>query len=160
MKSALPILTCLLIALFILSPAVHAQSTGTAPNADIETAIFEKINAVRLAKGLPALEINADLAALARAHSRDMAEGREELGHDGFSKRFDIAREKIPGLKALGENVAYNFPQPDVAADTVKNWMASPVHRTNILRENTLTGVGVWRSQDGNFYFTQLFGHH
>lgn len=81
-----------------------------------------------------------------------------KLSHNGFSDRFAAAQEKIPGLRSLGENVAMNFPREDVVADTVKNWMNSPVHRANILRENTLTGVAVVRAADGKYYFTQIFG--
>jgi uncharacterized protein YkwD len=127
-------------------------------HASLETIVFQKVNAVRQQQGLPVLKYNDDLAALALAHTKEMA-AKGKLNHDGFSGRFSAARERIQGLSALGENVAMNFPQDDVVSDTVKNWMASPIHRANILRSNTLTGVGVWRADNGDYYFTQLFGH-
>lgn len=124
---------------------------------DLAMVVFQKVNEVRQERQLPPLEYNVELAALARAHTESMA-ASGKLSHDGFSDRFAAAQQKVPGLNALGENVAMDFPQADVVGDTVKNWMNSPVHRANILRANTLTGVGVVRASDGKYYFTQIFG--
>lgn len=139
----------------MLALSARAAEVSTA---DLEQAIFNQVNEVRKEKGLPPLEYNEDLAQMAREHSEEMATDRK-LSHDGFSERFDAARAKIPGLSALGENVAMNFPQEDIVSDTLRKWMNSPVHRTNILRPNKITGVGVARAGDGSYYFTQIFGH-
>lgn len=145
-----------LAAMFVVSAG--GQNVPEAANPEVlERAVFEQVNAVRVAQGKPVLIYNADLAALARAHTVDMV-AVLKLSHDGFRDRFALAQEKIPGLNGFGENVAMNLPQEDVVADTVKNWMNSPVHRANILKDNNLTGVGVVRAANGNFYFTQIFG--
>jgi uncharacterized protein YkwD len=154
----LPLLLCILALLAGVVAPLYGQSAESPALAELEADVIARINVVRHEHSLPPLVPNPVLNALARAHTKDMAEGREKLGHSGFSDRFDAAKDKIPGLNAFGENVAFDFPQTDVVADTVKNWMGSPVHRENILREFTLTGVGVWRDSKGNVYFTQIFG--
>ena len=149
-------LWCLLFGGLLVSftPGLKAQESS---EGDLAMAVYKQVNEVRQSRQLPPLVYNEELAVLAKTHTQSMiASGK--LSHDGFSDRFAAAREKIPGLKALGENVAMNFPKEDVVADTVKNWMNSPVHRANILRENTLTGVAVVRAADGKYYFTQIFG--
>lgn len=138
-----------------MAQGVWAQTLPT--DAELSAAVFQQINTVRQTNNLPALTYNDDLASLALAHAQSMA-ASGKLSHDGFSDRFDAAKGKIPGLKAFGENVAMNFPRADIVEDTIKNWMNSPVHRANILRGNTLTGVGVARAANGTYYFTQIFG--
>lgn len=142
----------------ILSVTARAQDVSSSVDlAVLERAVFEQVNAVRVTNGLPALAYSDELAVMAQAHTIKMA-ALAKLSHDGFKERFALAQGQIAGLNALGENVAMNLPREDLVADTVKNWMNSPVHRANILKANNLTGVGVSRAANGNYYFTQIFG--
>jgi len=119
----------------------------------MERRVFDMVNAERTNAGLDALIWNDDIAAEARGHSRDMADGTVPFGHDGFSDRFHRISQIIPAW-AGGENVAY-APDEDLA---VSMWMDSPGHKANILGNYDYTGVGVaWSESLGVYYFTQDF---
>ncbi len=46
-------------------------------------------NAYRKSKGLSVLKWSDRLAEIGRSHSKDMAEGRVPVGHEGVQRRFD-----------------------------------------------------------------------
>ncbi len=127
-----------------------------APYQTLEQAAFNGVNRYRAQKNLAALNWNEEVATVARQHSLAMANGSVAFGHDGFSERAETLQQKLT-LHGLAENVAYN-DYPDPATTAVEGWINSTGHRLNI--ENnayTLTGMGVARSSDGAYYFTQLF---
>lgn len=127
-----------------------------APYQSLERDAFNRINTYRSEKGLSALRWNEEIATIARQHSVEMANGRVAFGHGGFNDRAKLLQQKLT-LHGVAENVAYN-DYPDPALTAVTGWIASDGHRINI--ENTaysLSGMGVARSSDGAYYFTQLF---
>ena len=127
-----------------------------APYQSLERDAFNRINTYRGEKGLGALAWNEEIARVARQHSVEMANGSVAFGHSGFADRAKLLQQKMT-LHGVAENVAYN-DYPDPALTSVNGWIASDGHRANI--ENgayTQSGMGVARSSDGAYYFTQLF---
>jgi uncharacterized protein YkwD len=123
-----------------------------------EAKLVVMINEIRSENGLAPLQALEDLKRMAAAHSKSMASGATDFGHDGFSSRYAEVRKRIPETQKFGENVAYDFSQGLDLEGVVKQWMASPAHRKNILGDYSWTGVGIAASKDGEKrYFTQVF---
>ncbi|MBN1372389.1 MAG: hypothetical protein JW987_10670 [Anaerolineaceae bacterium] len=135
---------------------------GCAPPVDesFEVAILELVNNARAQEGLPALALNNELVAAARAHSTDMAcyGIRDHTGSDGSNWYQRIAAQGYtPGY--AGENIYYGHP--DYGADvtgTFTWWMGSTVHRNNILSSKaTQIGIGhVYETSGDAWGFTTL----
>ena len=135
--------------------AAGAQSAATA---DMETLVYEQINAIRQQEGLNPLQPNGPLAEVARQYSQRMA-AEDFFGHvspTGDTPAQRVSRASIP-YWVVGENLFTSTNAPDPAPLAVQSWMDSPGHRRNIVRSSfTETGVGVWQ-RDNTYYFTQLF---
>jgi uncharacterized protein YkwD len=154
-RPALAVLPALLLCL-ALSACGGEDGGGGTPFADMEAQTHALINAERSAQGLPALAWEAAIADAARGHSRDMADGVVEFGHDGFDARVDALAGQLP-WSAAGENVAWNQGYPDPAAQAVEGWMDSTGHRENILGAYDRTGIGIAGDETDGYYFTQIF---
>ncbi len=128
-----------------------APSAGSAAD---EAQMLALLNGARAEQGLAALVADARMAAVARAHSADMA-ARGYFAHtnpDGLNP-FDRMRAAGISFGRAGENIAA-YPTTGGAHAGL---MASPEHRTNIL-EASYTRVGIGIHADGDsLYFTQLF---
>jgi uncharacterized protein YkwD len=124
---------------------------------NLEREVARRVNAYRRAHRLPALSYDTAVAAIARAHSEDMAAHRVPMGHDGFRQRADLVERSLP-LDAIAENVALNdYNRSRTVAVAVAGWLASPHHLENIEGKYDVTGVGIVLARDGTFYYTQLF---
>ena len=44
------------------------------------------------------------------------------------------------------------------AATAVKGWIESPGHRKNLESDHSHCGIGVYQTDDGRYFLTQLFG--
>jgi uncharacterized protein YkwD len=137
--------------------AYAATTTGRAGS--LEAGLAQSVNAVRTANGLVPLVRDAALDAVARAHSADMA-ARHYLAHEtpeGLNPPARVARAGITGISLLGENVG-TTSRGDPNREIVDAWLASPVHRANLLAPAfNATGVGIARAADGSYYYTQLY---
>jgi uncharacterized protein YkwD len=123
----------------------------------MEREVARLVNAHRAARRMPALAYDTAIAAIARAHSRDMARGTIPMGHDGFRHRTDLVNRIIP-FTAIAENVALNdYPIARTVRVAVTGWLASPHHLENIEGKYDVTGVGIVRAADGTYFYTQLF---
>ncbi len=150
------------IAMTLVQPlgTVANASQSPAGTATMESALHTSINDLRAKQGLMRLQRDAALDAVARAHSEDMA-ARHYLAHEtpeGVNPPGRMKRAGIVGYTLAGENVGTttrNNPNREI----VEAWMASTVHRDNLLAPvfNT-TGVGIALSSDGTWYYTQLYG--
>ena len=123
-------------------------------NASLVDDVLSKTNEFRQSKGLPPLTINADMNALAQKHSADMASGRVDFGHDGFSKRSTKAKQKITTVYQFAENVAYGVSTADAV---LTMWKNSPGHRKNLLGNYKYIGIGIAKDKKGRMYYTQIF---
>ncbi len=125
----------------------------------MEQEVLDRINAIREDRRLPELRLRKDLADTARAHSRDMA-ARDYFSHADLTGSQPAGRVRAAGIRFRGvaENLTMNNNPDTPAEQAVRDWMDSPGHRRNILDGAFLeTGVGMAVSDDGRYYFTQLF---
>jgi uncharacterized protein YkwD len=113
--------------------------------------VVQRVNDVRRRAGLRSLASDPRLAHIATERSAAMAAVRR-LSHSGWERAL-----RGSGLRddQLGENVAYNFANPDTVMD---GWMQSAGHRANILRPSfTRIGVGCVIDERGHRWWTQDF---
>ena len=132
---------------------------GTNPEfcKNLEQQTFALINQYRAANKLPLLKWSDAVTLVARGHSKDMATGEVDFGHEGFSKRVSQLKAQMPGLKGAGENVLKTDDPNEVAHRAVDVWLHSPHHLENIRGDFNYSGLGVWRDDSGVIYFTQFF---
>jgi uncharacterized protein YkwD len=124
---------------------------------DLEQAVVRQVNAYRVSHHLRSLVADSGVARIARDHSRDMAERRVSFGHDGFDDRVKEAERRFT-FSEIAENVALNdYPRLRTVTVAVDGWLGSPHHRENIEGNFDRTGVGIARSGDGTYYYTQIF---
>lgn len=113
----------------------------------LEEAVIVRVNRIRRGRGLRPLRHNGRLAAAANFHSKDMAR-KGYFEHDSASgtafwrriERFYPSR----GFRSwtVGENLLWGTDTYG-AAFAVREWMASPPHRQNILsRDWREIGIG------------------
>ena len=145
--------------------------------ADLEQQIAVRINSEREANNLNPLLPDDGLSKIAREHSRDMV-SRNYFSHvdpDGKASRDRLRAAGYTCPKISGENIFQNnlFSQvtirgnqksydwnslDQIAESTVREWMASPGHRQNILQKlYSRTGLGVAIAGNGQVLITQVF---
>lgn len=131
-------------------------SSAAAQSRD-EAEIFALVNRERVRARLGALNWDDKAANVARNYSRRMA--REHFfDHFDPEGRTVIERASKIRWEKIGENLFMGDDVPDLAVFSVRGWMHSPSHRQNILdREWSATGVGIWRTNDGQIFVTQIF---
>ncbi|MFC7187520.1 CAP domain-containing protein, partial [Halorubrum yunnanense] len=159
----------------LASPVVDAATNATDPaeidEQQVEKLVREGINERRADHGLASLSSSTSLQEQARLHSEDMV-GHDELAHDLPGSTTE-QRLTVASCDAGGENIAQTWYQEQVdtvegqkyigdeeelAESLVTQWMNSPPHRENILREGwSETGVGIELTDDDKVYATQLF---
>jgi hypothetical protein len=124
---------------YLLSKPYHEEIAGL-------------INSTRTKAGLPALTINAQLAAAAQAHSIDMA-CFGLLSHSGSDGSSPQKRVAAAGYPAFIEEIIYASGYPKNAFDW---WMNDQIHRAAILNPNAIEmGIGyayVSTSLYGGYY--------
>ncbi len=127
---------------------------------EIESKAFALINQKRLDRGLVKLVWNNQAARLARQHSKNMAQN-DFFSHAGLNGEMVDERATEFGAtdwEAIGENIAFCQGFTNPAEFVVGRWMLSTGHRENILnRIWTESGIGMAKTSDGKYYFTQVF---
>ena len=133
------------------------ETSGTAYRSGVEEETFSLINQYRKTSKLPPLVWDSAIAKAARAHSKDMATGEVDFGHDGFGDRVSGLKTALPGLWGAGENVFMSDNLDQIARNAVTMWLHSPHHLKNIRGDYNYSGLGVWQDKNGAIYFTQIF---
>ena len=118
--------------------------------------VHRQVNDFRRLQGLLPLTLNPIISAQAREHSAEMARNGNAISHRGFAQRLQDIREKLP-YRAGAENVAASVGYENPAQTVVEGWKNSPAHRKNILGNYSLTGIGIAQSDQGGYFFTQIF---
>ena len=128
----------------LLMLAVPASATVTYP----ERVEIWRINRDRAAHGIRPLVVSDTLSTAARRHSCQMA-AANSLAHS------TSLRTIVPsGWHIIGENIGDSWNLWDLH----KAFMASAVHRENILRTRfTRVGVGLCRDRSGMYWETAMF---
>ena len=135
----------------------EAQAAPDNPHSSLERETFALINDYRQSNDLPVFTWSDEIAKTARIHSKDMARGDVDFGHEGFSDRMDHLRHDLPGLTGCGENVLMTSDPREVARSAVTLWLHSAPHRKNIRGDYNYSGIGVWENEQGVIYFTEIF---
>jgi uncharacterized protein YkwD len=110
-------------------------------------------NQFRAKKRLPRLGWHRRAAEIARKHSINMAQHKVPFGHADFDARV----EKITGAQSVAENVYMANHRGDVAQKAVDGWIKSPGHLKNLVGDYKSCGIGVYKNDEGYWYFTQIF---
>lgn len=150
--------TLLLMSSFVPTKANYQGS----PKAlmEIEEKTLGIVNKYREKKKLGTLKSIPYMTELAREHSMKMAQGVRSFGHRGWDDRADQLFEKLE-IEMVAENVAYNKGYDDPSGHVVDGWLKSKQHKGNIFNEEfDITGIGVSLSDDGVYYFTQIFASY
>jgi uncharacterized protein YkwD len=138
--------------------AIHIQSGSSMTIAALERSIHNQIDRYRQSLNLPSLKIDPTVSAQARAHSEEMAQSGI-LSHtmDSVDSPRESLRQRQRKYPTAAENIAsiQDYSQPDLLA--VQDWLASPAHKQNILGNYNLTGIGVAKNSQGEYFFTQIF---
>jgi uncharacterized protein YkwD len=143
-----------------LSPFVgRAAPANQASYPELEARFHGAVNDVRVSHQLIALDRDAALDAVARAHSLDMAR-RRYLAHvnpEGRNPLHRLTDAGVSGFSLAAENAgATDRGEPN--REILDGWLASSVHRRNLHAPPfNRTGVGIARSRDGTWYYTQLY---
>jgi uncharacterized protein YkwD len=123
----------------------------------LEQEAFSLVNEYRKKNKLPTLSWNSAIAKVARGHSKSMATGDVDFGHDGFNGRVGQLKIVMIGLRGCGENVLKTDAPDQVAQNAVALWLRSPAHLHNIRGDYNYSGMGVWENKQGMIYLTQIF---
>jgi uncharacterized protein YkwD len=144
-----------------LSPFVIqvARADAAGRHAEIEAEFHDAVNAYRGERHLIALERDAALDEVARAHSEDMVR-RAFFSHENPDGSNPVDRIQATGrddFTLAAENVGLtNRANPN--QEILHGWIASPLHRRNLdTPPFNRTGVGIARAPDGSWYYTQLY---
>ena len=131
------------------APAPTSPTVAEVPGAADQLASL--VNRDREAVGLAPLSGRADVVAIARQHSLDMATKQDIWHNDDY---FSATSHRRLDAAILGENVADNTTT-EKAHEAL---MASPKHRANLLDGRfTVVGLSVAQGADGNVYVTEDF---
>jgi uncharacterized protein YkwD len=159
-RQALVFLASLWLALGILVPLTTPRAAADDPQLrKLEAHLASDVNAFRESLQLIPMERRADLDAVARAHSEDMAR-RHYFSHvtpEGWNWVDRLRHAGITGFAMAGENVGLT-DQSDPDDRILQAWEHSPPHRKNLTaRPYNATGVGIARAANGTLYYTQLY---
>jgi uncharacterized protein YkwD len=138
--------------LFVEGPASIRPTRSN----EVVQKVYQGVNGYRISHGLRPLALNPLISQVATAHSREMAGGEIPFGHDGFQQRVRTLKQSFSFSK-VAENIGYNMGYADPASKAVNSWLHSPKHLENIEDDFGLTGIGVAKSDKGEYYFTQIF---
>jgi uncharacterized protein YkwD len=167
------------------STPVFQDLTGSADRFDprrAEHEIHRAVNQVRTAHDRDEVTYDADLASVARKHSRNMA-AQGFVGHQSPSGETvedrlvkDTTSQELSrtGYSACGENIAQSHFDARVELDDgtvikfqslwelghgiVHGWMQSSGHRANLLRDSwTAEGIGLVKHSQSEVLVTQVF---
>ena len=134
-KNHVLIVFATVFAAFLLIPAALA-----APSSSSALSVLRAVNATRVAHGLQPFRLDGRLGTAARAHSTDMVR-RNYFAHGDFHGRMVAFHVRGP---AAGEDLAWGSGSYGEASSIVREWLASPEHRANLLRPGfTRIGIGV-----------------
>lgn len=132
----------------------------TVPNIDdikaLENEVIKLVNSERAKNGLPALKANWQVSRVARYKSQDMID-KNYFSHTSptYGSPFRMLETFGVSFSAAGENIAMGQRTP---SEVMNAWMGSPGHRNNILSPSfTEIGIGLAKSANGRYYWTQMF---
>jgi len=148
----------LLIFAVLFSTLLAALPATASRRSEPESRLLDAVNAARLAHGLRPLRVDPTLTRAARAHTIDMLE-RDYFAHGAFARR--MAQFHIQAAR-IGEDLAWGNGVWAQATAVVREWLASPAHRANVLdprfvRIGIGAATGTFQGASGATIFTADF---
>src|SRR5215467_9966248 len=145
--------------LVLLIPSADPVAAAQIDNSGFAARVLDLTNAERIKAGLSPLTSNPQLQSAAQSYSEVLASSSCFAHTCGPVPDFADRDRQVgySGWTSLAENIASGYPTPETV---VAGWMASPIHRANILSPDYREiGVGVTR-EEGQFdvRWTQEFG--
>lgn len=120
--------------------------------------MVDSVNALRTAKGLSQLQLDAQLTAAAATHSRDMSVQNRpwHFGSDGSSPILRVQRTGYPGTM-LGENISETYENE---VETLTAWMSVPDTRNVVLDPKAVNmGFSWYQEPSGKLWWTLVTGN-
>lgn len=133
---------------------IHA--TFTEEQLNFINRVLELVNQERTAQGLNPITATNNLSDAAHARAMEISDYYSHTRPNGESC-FTVLKEYNVGYQSCGENIAAGQRTPE---EVVTDWMNSPGHRANILRDNFKhLGVGYYKVPSSFYgtYWVQLF---
>jgi uncharacterized protein YkwD len=124
-----------------------------------ESSLLRAVNAARAAHHVRPLRVDSTLTSAARSHSRDML-AHGYFAHGAFQSRMLAFHARGP---IVGENLAWGVGSLASPSAIVREWLASPEHRANLLRRGFVRigigeSVGSFQGYGGATVVTADFG--
>jgi uncharacterized protein YkwD len=124
-------------ALVLSAGASRVDARGLGPARSVESSI----NSVRAQHGCGPLRLHAGLARAAGQQARLLlADG--ELDHDAGAPLEQRLQTAAPGMRLVGEVLAWGAGRDALPGAIVQSWLSSPAHRS-ILLECSFSQLGV-----------------
>ena len=118
---------------------------------ELET--LKLINDYRVSVGLTILERINYISGESEGHNNYMI-ANNVVNHNGFVNRSENIIKTL-GAKTVGENIAYNYSNPQSA---INAWLNSPGHKENIVGNFTHFGISIRENTEtGKKYYTNIF---
>ena len=137
-KKHIYVVLAAVFSVFVLAAAASAGVRTT--KAGTVAGLLQAENRTRAAHGLRPLRVDRTLVRAARAHSVEMLRGNY-FAHGDFHGRMVTFHVRGP---VAGENLAWGNGQYARAATIIREWLASPEHRANLLHAGwTRIGIGI-----------------
>ena len=138
------------------APTRVAAARSSYEDHPFEQRVLDLVNQVRASYGLRPVTWNAALDSEAEAHVAHMSRV-DRMAHDSIGDGDPGQRMRAHGwTRAWGENVAVGQTTPE---QVVREWLASPGHRANILNPNfSYLSVAYGTNAAGRPYWGQAFG--
>ena len=136
-------------------PRVYRISSSDA--SEIQFRMLDSVNSLRQAAGASPLEMNAQLAAAAATHARDMSVQNRpwHFGSDGSSPIDRVRRTGYPG-QLIGETISETY---ETELETLAAWMEQPDTRRVILDRNARNMGFSWHQEaNGKIWWTMVLG--
>ena len=147
------------IAIWLSPFTIQIARAQSVPHAEQEARLHAEVNTHRSVHNLIVLERDPVLDAVARAHSEDMAR-RGFFSHvnpDGQSPLDRLQASGRDNFTLAAENVGLTT-RAEPNQQIFQSWLTSPDHRRNLdTPPFNRTGIGIARSADGTWYYTQLY---
>ena len=145
----------------VKNPAmIYPNQKLNIPNIDnvknVEEEVLTLVNQERSKIGLKPLQMDWELARVARMKSQDMAQ-KNYFSHTSptYGSPFDMMKQFGINFRTAGENIASGQQTPK---EVMESWMNSQGHRENILKPDyTHLGVGYYRGGSYGHMWTQMF---
>lgn len=136
-------------------PVLYRISAADAPR--IQVRMRDAVNALRSARGLAPVELNAPLTSAAATQARDMSAQQRawHFGSDGSSPVERVARAGYAGV-FVGELVAETY---ETELETLAGWMETREARA-VLLDPTLREMGFswFQEASGKLWWAATFG--